>query len=1018
MSESIKKIKVEKDRNIGIYFTNVYADASLVRQSFQSNGNSSLVRGPWNELFKVEEESYGLIGNDNEIIELLEKIDGSYFRRKPLSTEYEFLTKEESKRVIKGKKYSVNYQGLVSDVNQISAKSIFKIEGDVVSGSSSYTGVFFKKEKEQDYNVDISLTRNFDTLDTLSVKNNPLSEFPTQESETGVVMGTLYARQKIFDENGDKVKIPLRNVPIAIFNQSDTFPTTSSTDDDGNRITLNILENSKRWDYPDDYSYVADVGSKEARDFLGKLDSEGLKNTEGILKSVNSLNVPEEYLYSTITDENGEFIIENVPTGNRVLMFEVDLLKQGMTKDEVQLNYFPYPTSESPNVDSVPHFYFRQIPVGVGPSWGTFQTGYTQVDIVANIDMRKWSTYYVSPIVRDGENLSQLLAGGNFESLNVLVKDMTKEGYPLANEIVEVLDIYSRDDSTKAGWFTEVKTSKYKAQYRGDGFQAFKLPANLYDPNGSASFSSRRTKLRPQKGVWLSCYEMKMLYGSDVETPLYRATGFIRREITSNKSFQQKSSHFDVNRGPGSGKEDATGGAPQSSINTFPYERPWTISYPNKYQIPRIPKVSTKNRDVNGKIQPRFVDGDMPGLFVYPDEDKNIGHGYASMRGLDSNENIFNRFGTTITRNRLYKYEQGSRWDDEWSNGFRPRYHQDTFTEDYKVENGERYQRVEAGFSYWLKPEGWGRVDAKGWGDFMLDSDVNSTYPPAANNGNSTSLIPTTYLNSGTFRNGEQIWLSLDATLPLWLRGGSLDIYRVVDDSVDDLIVPRPPEIKKYFQLNVNTLLAGNDKEPNDRTKLRIEEIKKNDATHFASAMKIYIRNDGSVDRDVKVDGVSNPLEVGQTGNYSISSNSTISFQSNSDFDELENTYNKCRYEIYFQTDEIPKSGVVKSNVIAVSKDGKPNGEVEVGYMQSTITGSQGPIATKNNGKFKKCGNNFTRNRTHYLDGVILLRSGKSKAKQQISTGNITSAISGDDNNYLASCSGGGYTIWAVVKNG
>ena len=67
MSESIKKIKVEKDINIGVYFTNVYADLSLVRQSFQSNGNSGVVRGPWNELFKVEEESYGLIGNDNEM---------------------------------------------------------------------------------------------------------------------------------------------------------------------------------------------------------------------------------------------------------------------------------------------------------------------------------------------------------------------------------------------------------------------------------------------------------------------------------------------------------------------------------------------------------------------------------------------------------------------------------------------------------------------------------------------------------------------------------------------------------------------------------------------------------------------------------------------------------------------------------------------------------------------------------------------------------------------------------------
>jgi hypothetical protein len=1010
MSESIKKITVEKDINIGVYFTNVDANISRINQIFTSNGDSFPVTGPWNQLFKEEEESYGLIGNDNEIIELLEKIDGSYFRRKPLSTEYEFLTEEESKNVIKGKKYSINYEDSVLDENQINAKSFFKREGDAVSGSSSYTGVFFKKEKKQDYNVDISLIRSVDTLDTLSVKNNPLSEFPNQESSTGVVMGTLYARQKLIDENGERIKIPLGNVPVVIFNPSDKFPTTSSTDDDGNRISLNILENSNRWDYSDEHSWVTDVGSKAAKKYQGNLNSEGIENVNPILKGVNSLNVPEQYLYSTITDQNGEFIIENVPTGDRILMFEVDLLKQGMTKDEVRLNFFPYPTSTSPNVDSVPHFYFRQIPVGVGPSWGSFQTGYTQVDIVANVDMRKWSTYYISPISRNQENLSELLAGGDFQSLNVLVKDMTKEGYPLTNELVEVLDIYSRDETERVGWSTEVKTSKYKAQYRGDGFQAFKLPANLYDPNGRASLNSERKSLSNKKGVWLSCYEMKMLYGGDVETPLYRATGFIRRAITARADFQQKSSHFDINRGPGNSIADATGEPPGSSSNVFPYERPWTINYPNKYKIPRTPKVSTKNRDQNIKLQPRYVDGDMPGLFVYPDEDDNVGHGYSSMKGFESGESIFNRFGTVITRYRIYKYEQGSRWDDEWSNGFRPKYHQDSFTENYTIKDGERYQRVESGFSYWLKPEGWGRIDSRSWGDIMLESDINSKYTPPADSGE-LRFIPKTYLDSGMFRKGEQIWLSLDSTLPIWLRAGSLDIYRVIDDTVDDLIVPRPPEVFKYFKLNVGDVLAGVDKENKDKTKLRIR-TDKNNSTQFATAMKVYIRNDGSIQRAVKVNGTSKDVEVGKSVEFPIATGGIIEFQTNSLFDELENTYNDCKYQIYFETGEMKKVGLKKSNYYSFVLGGFPKAEVPTYYIRSSIANSQSSVNIYTSGKkknqFQKCDNDHNNTSTHYINGVLVVQS-NSAPTFEINSSKYSAAST------FASCSNGGYVVFRTV---
>ena len=69
--------------------------------------------------------------------------------------------------------------------------------------------------------VDIKLERTSDSLDTLSIQNNLLGTWQQQESATGVLFGKLVARQKVIDENGEKVIIPLRNVPVAIFNSSE-----------------------------------------------------------------------------------------------------------------------------------------------------------------------------------------------------------------------------------------------------------------------------------------------------------------------------------------------------------------------------------------------------------------------------------------------------------------------------------------------------------------------------------------------------------------------------------------------------------------------------------------------------------------------------------------------------------------------------------------------------------------------------------------------------------------------------
>jgi hypothetical protein len=85
--------------------------------------------------------------------------------------------------------------------------------------------VLFKNELIDDMYANIKLSRSFETLDTLKIYNKTINSIPSQEARTGVVYGKLEAKQLLSDENGNTIRIPLRNVPIGIFNPSEEFPT-------------------------------------------------------------------------------------------------------------------------------------------------------------------------------------------------------------------------------------------------------------------------------------------------------------------------------------------------------------------------------------------------------------------------------------------------------------------------------------------------------------------------------------------------------------------------------------------------------------------------------------------------------------------------------------------------------------------------------------------------------------------------------------------------------------------------
>jgi hypothetical protein len=208
-----------------------------------------------------------------------------------------------------------------------------------------------------------------------------------------------------------------------------------------------------------------------------------LTDTKYSPKDVENDTIPPKYKYTSLTNENGEFVLHGVPVGQQTLMVEIDLLKQGLEPEEVALNFFPYSVLDDPNVSNIPHLYFNQFPINIVPSWGEIQTGYTQVDLAIVLDLRKWITYFTFPIsskIGNPTNISnqaadstplileELRAKGITNPFTVFVRDMTKP-FEVANpakiELVKIIDISDKNLDLKCAWNEEFKI---KASIKGN----------------------------------------------------------------------------------------------------------------------------------------------------------------------------------------------------------------------------------------------------------------------------------------------------------------------------------------------------------------------------------------------------------------------------------------------------------------------------------------------------------------------------------------------------------------------
>lgn len=650
--------------------------------------------------------------------------------------------------------YSRKFQNRYQDYSQSTIQALSTNPNFTKPNQVSY--VFFDDTLIDDYYANLTIHRTFSTLDTLNIYNNAINSIPNQQSDTGLLFGKLEAVQVLKDVNGNNLRIPLRNVPIGIFNSSSEFPTSTSQDDNGDRIFLNLKESSDPSEYINIQSY----------------------NTDNLyLRSSPLLSgIPTQYKYVTKTNENGEYVIHNAPVGSNIVVYEVDLLKQGLTKDEVALNFGTYDPDLSCSIDNVPHFFFRQVPVDILPSWGNFQTGYTQLDIKVNLDLRKWSTYFIAPMAAqksligtDGKKVDDLIGSGNLKPYTVDIRDMSRQGYPKNTiSVVEVQDMTSRIQEQYLEWEPEFAQIKSKATFATHGFHAFKVPANLYDMDGLKTLGNGSAT--NSKGVWLSAYQFKVSF---VDSSVFRATGFHRLSGGFTRN------HHDLNTNITNStlsNFDCT----SSGIGIFPYEKPWSCDYPSRYSIPSIPSIinTAKTYSIQSYNpgqptildEPKYLDGDLVGF-----QANQISGGWGIMKYIPSNLYIPTKFSERVTRNLVYKYESGATYPDNYSNG----YAAGQLSFGQKISNvlsGETWQRVECGHAYYLHPEGWPTIQNNTWGDNMYSPDISPTNP---------NIVNFDY---------KDVALVMDNTAPI--KEGCLSIYRVVDASPqnilnsDDIVIP------------------------------------------------------------------------------------------------------------------------------------------------------------------------------------------------------------------------------------
>lgn len=222
--------------------------------------------------------------------------------------------------------------------------------------------------RETDSFLDVHLDQDYESLEILSIKISDKDTYKLHNSDYGVIVGRVLANGNFGVPNAKiSVFIPAdeQNSNLEMWN---LYPYTSTSTKNENDIRYNLLPDESVKD-----CHKA-VGTFPHKTFL--LENDALLEV-----------FDKYYLYTTRTNNAGDYLICGVPTGMQTLHMDLDLSDCGILsqrpRDFVYKGYTieqfdnPNQFKKDENLDSLAQIFSQDQPVYVQPFWGNEDNGET-----------------------------------------------------------------------------------------------------------------------------------------------------------------------------------------------------------------------------------------------------------------------------------------------------------------------------------------------------------------------------------------------------------------------------------------------------------------------------------------------------------------------------------------------------------------------------------------------------------------------------------------------------------------
>ena len=220
--------------------------------------------------------------------------------------------------------------------------------------------------QEADSFLDVHLDQEYDSFEILSLKISDKDTYRLHNADYGVIVGRVLANGNFGVPNAKvSVFIPAdeTNKDLELWN---LYPYTSTSTQNDKNIRYNLLP---------------DQSVKDCHKAVGTFPNKTyLLENDGILEIFD-----EYYIYTTRTNDSGDYVICGVPTGMQTLHMDLDLSDCGILsqrpRDFVYKGYTieqfdnPNQFKKDENIDSLSQIFSQNQPVYVYPFWGNEDNG-------------------------------------------------------------------------------------------------------------------------------------------------------------------------------------------------------------------------------------------------------------------------------------------------------------------------------------------------------------------------------------------------------------------------------------------------------------------------------------------------------------------------------------------------------------------------------------------------------------------------------------------------------------------